>query len=535
MELKGRSIIGFQLGRETGETLRAIDPATGQSIEPAFQSATTEEVDSACSLAVRAFDTYGRISGRSRAAFLRRISENIEALGHQLVERATRETGLPAGRIQGETARACNQLRMFAALVEDGSWVDARIDHAKPDRQPVPAPDVRSMLKPLGPVAVFGASNFPIAFSVAGGDTASALAAGNPVVANAHYAHPGTAELVGTAVSDAARKCELPEGVFSLLFGAGPGVGTSLVENPAIKAIAFTGSRAGGRALMSLAATRPEPVPFYAEMSSINPVFILPGALKARWKSIAAGLHGSVTLGSGQFCTKPGVVVLPAGPNGEDSTSFRDELQRLMTDTPPSLMLTPGIRDAYFRGLSSLEARANVTTMCRQSSYRSPVGLVPDAALFHTDAATFLSDPHLSAEVFGPATLLVTHSGRAQLLEIARGLEGHLTATIHGSEADLAEYADLVDILQNKVGRLVFNGFPTGVEVCHAMVHGGPFPATSDGRSTSVGTGAILRFVRPVCYQAFPDAALPDELKDSNPLGLWRLVDGLLTRKSTAS
>jgi NADP-dependent aldehyde dehydrogenase len=424
---------------------------------------------------------------------------------------------------------------MFAALVEDGSWVDARIDRAKPDRQPVPAPDVRSMLKPLGPVAVFGASNFPIAFSVAGGDTASALAAGNPVVANAHYAHPGAAELVGTAVSDAARKCELSEGVFSLLFGAGPGVGTSLVENPAIKAIAFTGSRSGGRALMSLAATRPEPVPFYAEMSSINPVFILPGALKARWQSIAAGLQGSVTLGSGQFCTKPGVVVLPPGQDGQDRTSFLDELHRLIAGTPASLMLTPGIRDAYFKGLCSLETNTKVTTICRQSSDRKTEGLAPEAALFHTDAETFLSDPQLSAEVFGPATLLVTPSDRVQLLEIARGLEGHLTATIQGSEADLAEYADLLDILQNKAGRLVFNGFPTGVEVCHAMVHGGPFPATSDGRSTSVGTRAILRFVRPVCYQSFPDSALPDELKDSNPLGIWRLVDGSLTRTATGS
>jgi NADP-dependent aldehyde dehydrogenase len=282
---------------------------------------------------------------------------------------------------------------------------------------------------------------------------------------------------------------------------------------------------------MSLAANRPEPIPFYAEMSSINPVFILPGALKERGKSIAAGLHGSVTLGSGQFCTKPGLVVLPAGENGQETTSFRDELQRLIAGTPASLMLTPGIRDAYFRGLSSLETNGKVTTIFRQSSGPKPSGLVPEAAMFHTDAATFLSDPQLSDEVFGPATLLVTHSDRVQLLEIAQGLEGHLTATIHGSESDLAEYADLLDILQNRVGRLVFNGFPTGVEVCHAMVHGGPFPATSDGRSTSVGSRAILRFVRPVCYQSFPDSALPDELRESNPLGILRMADGRMTRE----
>jgi NADP-dependent aldehyde dehydrogenase len=485
----------------------------------------------ACRLAADAFEQYGRMPGKSKAAFLRQIAENIEALGPQLVNRATVETGLPAARIQGETARTCNQLRMFAALVEEGSWVDARIDRAQPDRKPLPAPDVRSMLCALGPVAVFGASNFPLAFSVAGGDTASALAAGNPVVVNAHYAHPGTAELAGTAIADAVRECKFPEGVFSLLFGAGFGVGKALVEHPAIKAVAFTGSRAGGRSLMRVAASRPDPIPFYAEMSSVNPVFILPEALKQRGTSIAGGLHASVTLGSGQFCTKPGVVVLPAG---EESTSLGHELQRLIETTPQSLMLTPGIRDAYFRGISSLETATNVKALCRQSSSGKNPGLAPDAALFETDAKTFLSDPELSAEVFGPATLLVTNCERKHLLEIARGLEGHLTATVHGTEADLAEYADLLNILRDKVGRLVFNGFPTGVEVCHAMVHGGPFPATSDGRSTSVGSRAIFRFARPVCYQGFPDAALPDELRNSNPLGVLRMVDGRVTREPLA-
>jgi NADP-dependent aldehyde dehydrogenase len=484
-------------------------------------------------MATSAFEQYRGMAGRVRGAFLRRIAENIEALGQQLVERATLETGLPGGRIQSETARTCNQLRMFASLVEEGSWVDARIDRAQPDRKPIPAPDVRSMLRPLGPVAVFGASNFPLAFSVAGGDTASALAAGNPVVVNAHYAHPGTSELVGSAIAAAAHQLALPEGVFSLLFGAGFEVGRSLVQHPSIKAVAFTGSRAGGRALMNLAASRPEPIQFYAEMSSVNPVFIFAGALKDRARSIAAGLQGSVTLGSGQFCTKPGVVVLPE--NG-DATAFASELGRLMEATPASLMLTPGIRDAYFKGIESFGKHTGVKTICRQAGGQGSLAegktsaLEPAAALFQTDARTFLSDWELSAEVFGPSTILVTHSDRQQLLEIARGLEGHLTATVHGTEADLVENGDLIKILEDKVGRLVFNGFPTGVEVCHAVVHGGPFPATSDGRSTSVGSRAIFRFVRPVCYQGFPDGSLPDELRNENPLGIWRMVDGEMTR-----
>jgi NADP-dependent aldehyde dehydrogenase len=321
--------------------------------------------------------------------------------------------------------------------------------------------------------------------------------------------------------------------VFSLVFGAGFGAGKSLVQHPSIKAVAFTGSRTGGRALMSLAASRPEPIPFFAEMSSINPIFILPGALRERGSLIAAGLHGSVTLGSGQFCTKPGVVVVPESP---EVAGFADELGRLIESTPASMMLTPGIRDAYFNGISLLARHSKVRTVCRQAALQDSVrdgevsALEPAAALFQTDATTFLSDGGLSAEVFGPSTLLVTHSDRRQVLEIARGLEGHLTATLHGTQADLDENADLIGILQNKVGRLVFNGFPTGVEVCHAMVHGGPFPATSDGRSTSVGSRAVFRFVRPVCYQGFPNASLPDELKDQNPLGIWRMVDGQLTR-----
>jgi len=388
------------------------------------------------------------------------------------------------------------------------------------------------MLRPLGSIAVFGASNFPLAFSVAGGDTASALAAGNPVVAIAHYAHPGTAELAGKAIADAARSCELTEGVFSLLFSAGTDGGAALVKHPLVKAAAFTGSRAGGQALMRISSSRPDPIPFFAEMSSINPVFILPGALKERSSAIAAGLHASVTLGTGQFCTKPGLVVVP---ENEDAPSFGAELSKLMAATQPSVMLTPRIHDAYFEGISTLENHQKVATLCRQSSRGNGPGLEGEALLFQTDAVSLLSDPELSSEVFGPSTLLVTYSDPGQLMELARGLDGHLTATLHGTDSDLAEYADLIEVLKDKVGRLVFNGFPTGVEVCNSMVHGGPFPATSDGRSTSVGTRAILRFVRPLCYQGFPDESLPYELRNGNPLGIWRMVDGKMTREALES
>jgi alpha-ketoglutaric semialdehyde dehydrogenase len=529
VELTGKSIIGFRSGAAHAETLYGINPATGERLMPAYTAASAEEVNEAAQLAHQAFAAYGRWAGRERAKFLRRIAHNIEALGDQLTARATAETGLPAARIQTETARTCHQLRLFAELAEEGSWVDARIDRANPDRQPLPKPDVRSLLRPLGPVAVFCASNFPLAFSVAGGDTASALAAGCPVIVKAHHAHPGTAEMVGQAVRAAARECELPEGVFSLLYGAGSAVGLALIQHPLVKAGGFTGSRAGGRALFDAASSRPEPIPFYAEMSSVNPVFILPGAMRERGEQIAAGLHASITLGAGQFCTKPGLIFIA---DEAEAKAFARKLGELMTGTPAFTMLTPGIRAAYHAGISSHAQQARIETVTQGTVEQGPGECQAGAALFQTDAQSYLANPELSAEVFGPATLLITHTQREQLLESARTLEGQLTATIHGTEAELAAYGDLLAVLETKVGRLVFNGFPTGVEVCHAMVHGGPYPATSDGRSTSVGTRAIFRFTRQVCYQNFPDSGLPDELKNANPLSIWRMVDGQLTRES---
>jgi NADP-dependent aldehyde dehydrogenase len=386
------------------------------------------------------------------------------------------------------------------------------------------------MLRPLGPVVVFGASNFPLAFSVAGGDTASALAGGNPVIVKAHAAHPGTSELVGQMVRDAVRECGLPEGVFSLLFGSGAQIGTALMKHPLVKAGGFTGSRAAGRVLMDVAAARPEPIPFYAEMSSTNPVFILPGALRERAETLAAGLHTSFTMGAGQFCTKPGMVFLP---QGADAASFTDRLRQLVSASNPFHLLTRNIHSSYDAALAERKSDTAVTLVAEAPGRADNKGFAVRSALFETDAAAFL-ESDLDEEIFGPTTLLVGHSNREQILEIARALEGHLTATIHGTDQDLRDFADLVAILETKVGRLVFNGFPTGVEVCHAMVHGGPYPSTSDGRSTSVGTRAIFRFTRPVCYQGFPDEALPEELRDENPLGIWRMVNGQMSREVTS-
>ncbi|HLX75473.1 MAG TPA: aldehyde dehydrogenase (NADP(+)) [Terriglobales bacterium] len=525
-ELQGLSLLGSRVASGRGREFHALNPADSRRLPPAYHSATREELDVAARLAAEAFPIYSRLPGKPRAAFLRSIAKNIEEISQPLVARATRETGLPVLRLQGETARTCNQLRLFADLVEEGSWVGARIDPALPERQPLPRPDVRSMLRPLGPIAVFAASNFPIAFSVAGGDTASALAAGNPVIVKAHAAHPGTSELVGRAVLQAVREHSLPQGVFSLLFDAGFEIGTALVQHPAIKAVAFTGSRAGGDALRQATASRSEPIPVFAEMGSVNPVFILPGAMRERGQQIAAGLHASMTLGAGQFCTKPGLVLLA---NDEPARHFARKLSDLVAGPASFTLLTPGIQAAYKKGVAQ-RSQAGSAQKLAEGPAPTGSGCAAAAAIFQADAEEFLRDPRLGEELFGPSTLLINYSTREQLLELARGLEGHLTATLHGTEQDLADYRDLVEILETKVGRIIFNGFPTGVEVCHAMVHGGPYPATSDGRSTSVGTLAILRFARPVCFQGFPQPALPPELQDSNPLGIWRLVDGRLTR-----
>jgi 2,5-dioxopentanoate dehydrogenase len=522
MTIVGTSMIGF--ARTSGaRPFHALNPRTGLQLDPPFASATSADVDRAAALAAAAFAESAKLSGARRGELLRRIAGNLEAGSEAIVARAHLETALPIGRLQGELMRTTGQLRMFATLVEGGSWVDARIAHGDPARKP-PKTDLRSMLRPLGPVAVFGASNFPLAFSVAGGDTASALAAGCPVVVKAHPAHPGTSELAGAAIVDAVRELGLHEGTFSMLFDSGFEIGSELVMHAAIKAVGFTGSRRGGLALMEIAAKRPEPIPVYAEMGSVNPLFILPEALRTRGAEIAAGLHASVTLGVGQFCTNPGLVVTE---RGTAARAFIDDLEQRIAATAPGTMLTTGICNAYRTGVERLSSLSGA-----QRGISGAIATnAPDdahsarAAVFVTDAETLLARRDLMDEVFGPSTIVV-ESSPEELLDIARALEGQLTVTIHAAAGELASHRELLEILETRAGRLVINGFPTGVEVSPAMVHGGPFPATSDGRSTSVGTRAIERFARPVCYQNFPDAVLPDELKQANPLGIRRFVDG---------
>lgn len=523
MELKGLSILGYGRGKPAGRQAHPMNPATGAPLEPGYFWATPEEVAQAAQLASSAFMEYSRWIPEGRAELLRHIAELIESGTSQLIERANQETALPAARLQGEIARTCAQLRLFASLIEEGWWLDARIDRANPERKPAPKPDVRSMLKAVGPVAVFSSSNFPFAFSVAGGDTASALAAGCPVIVKPHQGHLGVSELVGLRVQQAAHERGAPEGVFSLLFGPGREVGLALVRHPLIRAVGFTGSRAGGRALMDAAAARPEPIPVYAEMGSINPVFLLPSALEQGAEALASGLHASVTLGVGQFCTNPGLVFVEAGPA---SAEFIRQLGGLLAATPAGAMLTADICSQYHAGVERFSRMPGVRLLTPPPASADSGRAEARAALFATDAKTFLGNHTLRDEIFGPSTLVVECESRGQMLAAARELEGQLTASIHAAAEDFAANRELVAILETKCGRLVCNGFPTGVEVCHAMTHGGPYPATADGRSTSVGTRAIERFARPVCYQNFPDAALPDELKEANPLGLCRLVDG---------
>jgi 2,5-dioxopentanoate dehydrogenase len=523
----GRSLIGFREGAQNGARFHAFNPATGEALEPEFHAASPEEVDAAAQLAADAFLSCRELSGSEKAEFLNAIAQNIEARTEQIVERAHLETALPKARLQGETARTCGQLRTFARLVQEGSWVNARIDRAEPGRKPIPKPDIRSMWRPLGPVVVFAASNFPLAFSVAGGDTASAFAAGNPVVVKAHPAHPGTSQLVGEAIRAAVRACGLHEGAFSLIFDSGTSAGTQLVQHPQIKAVGFTGSIAAGRALMNLAASRPEPISFFGEFGSTNPLFVLPGAIQERGAKIAEDLYGSVTTGAGQFCTKPGLVFLGSG---EFSDTFVGALKSKVEQAHGFSLLTKGISRAFSTEARRRKADPNLEIVAEGAVNGPDVSYAASVGLYQTDISSFLANPEIAHEHFGPSTVMVRYSSKHQILEAARNLEGHLTATIHGTEQDLREFSELISILEQKVGRVIFNGFPTGLEVCDAVVHGGPYPATSDGRSTSVGTMAIFRFARPVCYQNLPDSALPAELKNANPLGIWRMVDAKMTQ-----
>ncbi len=546
--LHGQQIIGGQLSAGSASTFHATNPATGQAIGPEFHEATIEEVDRACRLAESAFAEVRAKSAKDRAALLRAMADQIMALGDALVLRAMEETGLPRPRIEMERGRTCGQLKMFAEVIEEGSWVEARIDRAQPERQPMAKPDCRRMLIAIGPVVVFGASNFPLAFSVGGGDSASALAAGCPVVCKGHPAHPGTSEMVARACEAAVTQCGFPRGTFSLIQGASIEVGLWLVKHPSIKAVGFTGSLRGGRALFDAAAARPEPIPVYAEMGSTNPVFILPGALAERGEQIAQGLVSSVTMGVGQFCTKPGLVFLAEGSGfgvqgsgqtleaasekregGSESEKFFAKAEALFGVSAAGVMLHEGIRANFEKSAARLFG-VNGVQLRVKGGRGAGAGSEQKAMMFQTSAANLLAHPEIADEVFGPSTVAVTAQSRAEILQAAQALHGHLTATIHGTPADLADWKELVDILQTKVGRIIFNSWPTGVEVTHAMQHGGPYPATTDSRVTSVGSAAIDRWARPVTWQGFPSEALPAELRDGNPLGIWRRVEGQLSK-----
>lgn len=525
--LNGKNFIGNAYSEGSGKTFQAINPATCEVLTCEFFKSSSADIDKALTLAAKAFEIYRQKSPKEISAFIRCIADEMTALGDDFVTRASDETGLSKPRIQGEKDRTINQLMMFANLVEEGSWVNACIDQADLNRQPMPKPDVRRMYVPIGPVVVFGASNFPLAFSVAGGDTASAFAAGNPVIVKAHQSHPGTSEYVAAAIMRAAKTCNMPNGIFSMLHEAGIETGMGLVKHPATKAVGFTGSLRGGRALFDAAASRPEPIPVYAEMGSLNPVFLLPHALSECGEKIAETFYHSMTLGVGQFCTNPGIVF---GLNSSALTAFSQDVAKRISKTPPGTMLNKGIQQSFVQGINALSNYSGVTKLVSTQDLADDKKTQGGATLFSTDAKTFVENEAIKKEVFGPSSIIVNCESKACIEKIARSLEGHLAASVHGTEKDFKEYAELLNILRTKVGRIIINGFSTSVEVCASIVHGGPYPATTSAHMTSVGTLAIERFVRPICFQNFPQSALPDQLKDSNPLGIWRKVNNDLTK-----
>ncbi|OGT36140.1 MAG: 2,5-dioxovalerate dehydrogenase [Gammaproteobacteria bacterium RIFCSPHIGHO2_12_FULL_37_14] len=527
--LNGKNFIGNERSEGNGKTFCAINPATGEALECEFFKSSPADIDKALTLATNAFEIYRQKSSKEISAFIRCIADEITALGDDFITRASDETGLPKPRIQGEKERTINQLMMFARMVEEGSWVGATIDQADPNRQPMPKPDLRRMFVPIGPVVVFGASNFPLAFSVAGGDTASAFAAGNPVVVKAHQSHPGTSEYVAAAIIRAAKACDMPNGIFSMLHEAGTETGMGLVKHPATKAVGFTGSLRGGRALFDAAASRPEPIPVYAEMGSLNPVFLLPHALAERGEKIAEAFYQSVTLGVGQFCTNPGIVF---GLDSEALQDFLHDVAKRISETSPGTMLNKGIQQAFVQGIHALSGYPGVTKLASTQDQADDKKTQGGATLFSTDLKTLLENEAIKKEVFGPCSVVVSCESKARMCDLARSLEGHLAASVHGTERDFEEYADLLSILRTKVGRIIMNGFSTSVEVCASIVHGGPYPATTSAHMTSVGTLAIERFVRPICFQNYPQSALPDQLKDANPMGIWRIVNDEFTKSA---
>jgi len=523
--ITGKNYIGKSLSAKGTLTFKTFNPALNSENEAIFTEASSIEINEAVSLASKAFQVYNQKSGNEKAAFLRAIAEEIEALGDALVEVYTSESGLPAGRAKGERGRTIGQLNAFATHIEQGSWVEASIDTAQPNRVPMPKVDLRKMLIPIGPIVVFGASNFPFAFSTAGGDTASALASGCPVIVKSHPMHAGTSEMVSSAIIKAAERTGMPNGVFSNMNSSGISVGQALVKHPKVKGVGFTGSIRGGRALFDLAAQRPEPIPVFAEMGSINPVVLLPEALSEKTSDWAKTYAGSITLGSGQFCTNPGLIL---AIKSDSLNEFGQILAEEIVKIEPSCMLHPTIFGAY---------ESNKTKLISQEGVKVLADYTADAksnfgrqVVSKVDGKTFLENVSLHQEVFGPFSLLVACDNEAQLAQVIRELEGQLTGTIIGSKEEVAKNTEIVSALQNRVGRIIFNGVPTGVEVCPSMLHGGPYPASTDARFTAVGVDAIKRWARPFSFQSWPNELLPNELKNENPLNILRNIDG---QKST--
>lgn len=518
--ITGKNHIGNRLSNRGDKIINSFNPELNKNNPWQFTEATSEEIEEAVQLANKAFEQYKYFSGEKKAAFLNSIADEILALGDTLLDVYVQESGLPRGRAEGERARTIGQLRAFANMLIEGSWVEATIDTAIPDRQPLPKVDLRKMLFPIGPVVVFGSSNFPFAFSTAGGDTASALAAGCPVIVKGHSMHIATGDMVATAINKAAEKNYIPNGVFSNLNGGGRTVGTALVSHPYVKAVGFTGSISGGRALFDLASQRTEPIPVFAEMGSINPVVLLPSALANQTAEWATSIAGSMTLGAGQFCTKPGLL-LAIDDNG--LSEFIQSLSAEFNKITPACMLHHSIKNDFEIGRNKLKTQNNVSvvTECTDSV---PANYAPHTVIA-VDSNTFLNNKVLSHEVFGPFAVLVRCKNVTELISVINSLDGQLTGTLIGETQELASYSKVIEAMQNKVGRLIFNGVPTGVEVCPAMTHGGPYPASSDSRFTAVGINSVKRWVRPVSFQNWPNELLPAELKDGNPLGIVRTID----------
>ena len=520
--ITGKNYIGNKLSALGSIGFKTFNPQLNIENENVFTEATIEEINKAVSLATSAFKVFRNASGLQKANFLNTIADEILALDDVLIKMFCMESGLSEERAKGERSRTIGQLHAFADLVQEGSWVEVTIDTAQRDRKPIAKPDLRKMMIPLGPVVVFGASNFPLAYSTAGGDTAAALAAGCPVIVKSHPMHAGTGELVSSAIIKAAARTNMPNGVFSNLNSSGYEVGIQLVKHPEIKAVGFTGSFAGGRALYDLASRREEPIPVFAEMGSINPVIILPKALQERGEVLAKNLAGSITLGTGQFCTNPGLIL---GIKGEELSNFIKILSDEIVKVEPTCMLHPNIIGAYERNKVKAMAQPELEVV---ADYKLDVQTnFARQTVITVEGKTFLQNPNLHQEVFGPFSILVQCENKKQLEKIISKLEGQLTGTLIAANQEAVNYSDLIAALQNRVGRMIFNGVPTGVEVCPSMVHGGPYPASTDSRFTAVGINSIKRWVRPFSYQDWPDSLLPDELKNENPLGISRRVNGV--------